>query len=194
MGLLPPQKVSDVCRRADTIPPHYIRTVVLKEIVLKELNKLLVTVKENEDMFVREAMNSSAEKHFFEIKRARKLLDQAEKRVSELNKLFTRLYKDNVSGMISDERFAIMSKEYEDEQSKLKQAVNEFTKFIETNEQKHTDVEQFLKIVRNRTEITELTPEIMHEFNDFLKHLLYSFSYLFAQIYHYQRLTLTGAM
>ena len=30
--------------------------------------------------------------------------------------------------------------------------------------QKHTDVEQFLKIVRNRTEITELTPEIMHEF------------------------------
>ena len=96
--------------------------------------------------------------------------------------------------MISDERFAIMSKEYEDEQSKLKQAVNEFTKFIETNEQKHTDVEQFLKIVRNRTEITELTPEIMHEFNDFLKHLLYSFSYLFAQIYHYQRLTLTGAM
>ena len=58
----------------------------------------------------------------------------------------------------------MMSKSYEDEQSKLKQAVNEFTKFIETNEQKHTDVEQFLKIVRNRTEITELTPEIMHEF------------------------------
>ena len=79
-------------------------------------------------------------------------------------KLFTILYEDNVSGRISDERFAIMSKGYEDEQSKLKQAVNEFTKFIETNEQKQIDVEQFLKIVRNRTEITELTPEIMHEF------------------------------
>ena len=58
----------------------------------------------------------------------------------------------------------MMSKGYEDEQSKLKQAVAEFTKFIETNEQKHTDVEQFLKIVRNRTELKELTPEIMHEF------------------------------
>ncbi len=148
----------------DACTAHFIRTIVLKEIVLKELNRLLVTVKENEDMFIREAMNSSAEKHFSELKRARKMLAQAEKRISELDKLFTRLYEDNVSGKISDERFAMMSKGYEDEQDKLKQAVNEFTKFIDTNEQKHTDVEQFLKIVRNRTEITELTPEIMHEF------------------------------
>ncbi len=157
-------KCSAYASDKDTCTAHYIRTVVLREIVLKELNKLLVTVKENEDMFVREAMNSSAEKHFSEVKRARKMLAQAEKRISELDKLFTRLYEDNVSGKISDERFSMMSKGYEDEQSKLKQAVNEFTKFIETNEQKHTDVEQFLKIVRNRTEIKELTPEIMHEF------------------------------
>ena len=157
-------KCSTYAHDKNACTAHYIRTVVLKEIVLKELNKLLVTVKKNEDMFVREAMNSSAEKHFSEVKRARKMLAQAEKRISELDKLFTRLYEDNVSGKISDERFTIMSKDYEDEQSKLKQAVNEFTKFIETNEQKHTDVEQFLKIVRNRTEIKELTPEIMHEF------------------------------
>ena len=142
---------------------HYIRTVVLKEIVLKELNKLLVSVKENEDLFVKEAMNSSAQKHFSEVKRARKMLAQSEKRITELNRLFTRLYEDNVSGKISDERFAMMSKGYEDEQSQLKLAVAEFTKFIETNEQKQTDVEQFLKITRNRTEITELTPETMHE-------------------------------
>lgn len=148
----------------DACTAHFIRTIVLKEIVLKELNKLLITVKENKDMFIREAMNTSTQKHFSELKRARKMLAQAEKRISELDKLFTRLYEDNVSGKISDERFAMMSKSYEDEQSKLKQAVNEFTKFIETTEQKHTDVEQFLKIVRNRTELKELTPEIMHEF------------------------------
>ncbi len=157
-------KCSTYAGDKESCTAHYIRTVVLREIVLKELNRLLVTVKENEDMFVCEAMNSSAEKHFSEVKRARKMLAQAEKRFSELDKLFTRLYEDNVSGKISDERFAMMSKIYEDEQGKLKQAVNEFTKFIETNEQKHTDVEQFLKIVRNRTELKELTPEIMHEF------------------------------
>ncbi len=157
-------KCSTYAHDKDSCTAHYIRTVVLREIVLKELNKLLVTVKENEDMFVREAMNSSEEKHISEVKRARKMLVQAEKRIAELDRLFTRLYEDNVSGKISDERFSMMSKGYEDEQSQLKQAVAEFTRFIETNEQKQTDVEQFLKITRNRTEITELTPEIMHEF------------------------------
>ena len=157
-------KCSTYAHDKDGCTAHYIRTVVLREIVLKELNKLLVTVKENEDMFVREAMNSSEEKHISEVKRARKMLVQAEKRIAELDRLFTRLYEDNVSGKISDERFSMMSKGYEDEQSQLKLAVAEFTRFIETNEQKQTDVEQFLKITRNRTEITELTPEIMHEF------------------------------
>ena len=52
--------------------------------------------------------------------------------IAELDKLFTRLYEDNVSGKISDERFAIMSKGYEDEQSSLKTTVIELTAYIET--------------------------------------------------------------
>ena len=47
-------KCSAYAHDKDACTAHYIRTVVLKEIVLKELNKLLVSVKENEDMFVRE--------------------------------------------------------------------------------------------------------------------------------------------
>ena len=113
-------KCSAYASDKDACTAHYIRTIVLREIVLKELNKLLVKVKENEDMFVREAMNASEEKHFSELKRARKMLAQAEKRISDLDKLFTRLYEDNVNGKISDERFAMMSKGYEDEQDKLK--------------------------------------------------------------------------
>ena len=112
-------KCSTYAHDKDGCTAHYIRTVVLREIVLKKLNDLLVTVKENEDMFVREAMNSSEEKHISEVKRARKMLVQAEKRIAELDRLFTRLYEDNVSGKISDERFSMLSKGYEDEQSKL---------------------------------------------------------------------------
>ena len=114
-------------------------------------------------MFIREAMNTSTQKHFSELKRARKMLAQAEKRVSELNKLFTRLYEDNVSGKISDERFSVMSAGYEDEQKKLKASVTELTAYIETAEQKSADVMAFIKAVQKYEHITELTPEIMHE-------------------------------
>ena len=142
---------------------HYIRTAVLKQIVISELNKLLECVKSNEDEFVRSAMENSIQSQENELKKARKLVKQYEKRVVELDKLFTRLYEDNVSGKVSDERFEMMSKSYENEQAELRVKVSELSTAIEVKEQKSADTSQFLEIVRKYTEITELTPEIMHE-------------------------------
>ena len=76
---------------------------------------------------------------------------------------FARLYEDNVSGKISDERFAVISAGYEDEQKKLRATVAELTAYIETAEQKSSDVNAFIKAVQKYGHITELTPEIMHE-------------------------------
>ena len=142
---------------------HYIRTSVLREIVLKAVNELLVTIKDNEDEFVQSAMESSATKHSSELFKAKKALTKAEKRIAELDRLFTRLYEDNVSGKVSDERYAMLSAGYEDEQKKLKADVTELTAFIDKAEQKSADVSSFIKVVQKYEHITELTPEIMHE-------------------------------
>ena len=42
----------------------------------------------------------------------RKCLTQAEKRLMELDRLFIRIYEDNVAGRITDERFSMMSRPY----------------------------------------------------------------------------------
>lgn len=44
-----------------------------------------------------------------EISAKRRELSQAQRRIEELDRLFQRLYEDNVSGKISDERFAKLS-------------------------------------------------------------------------------------
>ena len=142
---------------------HFIRTVVLKEIVLGELNKMVAFVKENEAEFIQSAMDNSVQKQSSELSKAKKAMKQAEKRIAELDKLFTRLYEDNVSGKISDERFSMMSAGYEDEQKKLRATVTELTSYIETAEQKSSDVTAFIQAVQKYEHITELTPEIMHE-------------------------------
>ena len=49
-----------------------------------------------------------------------KRLTQAEKRMGELDRLFIRIYEDNVAGRLDDERFAMMSKNYTEEQKDLK--------------------------------------------------------------------------
>ena len=142
---------------------HFIRTIVLKEIILGGLNKMVAFVKNNEDEFVQVAMDNSVQKQSSELAKSRKKLKEAEKRIAELDRLFTRLYEDNVSGKISDERFYIMSAGYEDEQKKLRATVAELTDFIETAEQKSADVTAFIQVVQKYEHITELTPEIIHE-------------------------------
>lgn len=59
------------------------------------------------------------QKQSAELKTAKKKLAQSEKRIAELDKLFTRLYEDNVNGKISDERFEMMSKNFEAKQKEL---------------------------------------------------------------------------
>lgn len=142
---------------------HYIRTCVLNEIVLGELNKLLATVRDNENDFIQMAMANSIQKKSSELAKAKKSLKQAQKRISELDRLFTRLYEDNVSGKISDARFEMMSKSYENEENTLKITVAELTDFIDTAEQKTADISAFFQVVRKYEHIEKLTPEIMHE-------------------------------
>ena len=156
-------KCSTYAHDSEECSAHFIRTVVLRELVLGELNKLLETVHANEDEFVNTAMEYASTAQSQEIKKARKVLTQSEKRIAELDKLFTRLYEDNVSGKISDERFTQMSANYDSEQRHLKQTVSELKAFIEATEQKTADVSNFIQLVRKYTFINELTPEIMHE-------------------------------
>ncbi len=157
-------KCGTYAKRKDECSAHFIRTVVLEELVLSELRKITTYVREHEEEFVELAMQNSIQKQSAELKAAKKRLVQSEKRVSELDKLFTRLYEDNVSGKISDERFKMMSKNYEAEQKELRQIIPELSQFIEASEQKNADTAQFIGIVRKYSEIPKLTPEIMHEF------------------------------
>ena len=159
-------KCSSYAKDKDECTAHFIRTAVLKELVLNELNNVLVTIKDNENEFVQTAMERSEVRQSSDIAKAKKTLRQAEKRIEELDRLFKRLYEDNVSGKISDERFETLSNGYEDEQKALKANVAELSAKIENAEQKTSDVSSFIRLVKKYESFTELTPEIMHELID----------------------------
>ena len=150
-------------KEQDKCTVHYIRTCVLREIVLGEINKVLETVKTNENEFIQAAMSNSVQIQSSELAKAKKSLKQAEKRIAELDKLFIRIYEDNVSGRISNERFDMMSTLYEDEQKALKSSADELRMFIDDAEKRSGDVTAFIDLVRKYEHIEELTPEIVHE-------------------------------
>ena len=73
-----------------------------------------------ENEFVNQISDKSAREQKQIIERQKRELSKAESRYAELNTLFKRIYEDNVSGKLSDERFALLSSEYETEQNELK--------------------------------------------------------------------------
>ena len=93
----------------------------------------------------------------------RRRLTQAEKRIGELDRLFVRIYEDNVSGKLDDEKFAMMSQNYTQEQKDLKTEVNSLQQKIEEQEQQADNLEQFIQRVKRNSDLTELTPYALRE-------------------------------
>ena len=153
------RKSRDICGST-----HSILTVILEELILQNLCKVVSYAREQEDQFVKMVMDMDEKERSKGLAKKKKLLTDAEKRISELDRIFKHLYEDNITGKLTDERFKKLSADYEAEQAALQAQANSLREEIQEEESKCANVERFLSIVRKYTEIPELTPHILHEF------------------------------
>ena len=147
----------------DKCSGHYIREVVLECEVWKHVQEVISVVTRYEAYFRSEMEQKLRLQSEEKLRVARKRMAQAEKRIGELDRLFLRSYEDNVSGKIDDERFAMLNRNYTEEQKKLKEEVISLQQEIEEQERKAEDLEQFIQRVKRNSELTELTPYALHE-------------------------------
>ena len=147
----------------DKCSGHYIRAVVLEDVVWKHMKEVISFVSQYEAHFRVEMEQKLRLKSDETIKVYRKRLAQAEKRIGELDRLFIKIYEDNAKGKLNDDRFAMMSKTYEDEQAQLKVEIVNLQKEIEVQERQIEDLEQFIQRARRYTDLTELTPYALRE-------------------------------
>lgn len=99
-----------------------------------------------------------------EISAKRRTLTQAQRRMKELDKLFQRIYEDNVSGKISDERFEKLSCGYEAEQKDLQEKADALQAELTGQEEQAMSLDRFLATVKKYTEVKEMTPTVLNEF------------------------------
>ena len=142
---------------------HFIRAVVLEELVWRHMEAVISYVSRYEAHF-RAVMEERLKLSTGEaIRVRRKKLAQDEKRLAELDRLFMRLYEDNVSGKVSDQRYATMSAAYEDEQAALQAEAQTLEKEIEVQERQLENLEQFIQRVHKYAGERELTPYALRE-------------------------------
>ena len=153
------RKGKDVCGET-----HSIRTVILEELILDNLREIVSFARQHKERFVQMVMDMDLKERNKVLANKKRLLADAEKRITELDNIFKRLYEDNISSKLTDERFRKLSQDYEGEQGGLKNQVLQLREEIEAVESKSANVDRFLSIVDRYTEIPELTPHILHEF------------------------------
>ena len=142
---------------------HYVRVDFLEEVVLGEIRRLTKFASLYEDEFVKAVIGHSQQAEQTGRKLKEKELRTLLARDEELDGLFERIYEDNVSGKLSDDRFAKMSRRYEDEQKELAEKIKKLRSEIEKQSSRSMTTDMFIGLVRKYTRARKLTPRMLNE-------------------------------
>ena len=151
------RKNSEVCSA------HYIREKVVEQIVLESMQRILLNVQVFEKEFARKQMDCYTEDKKKQLAAKRRELSKAKKRIAEIDTLIQRIYEDNASGKLSDERFDMMSQSYDAEQKHLEEEALSIQQEIEVQEQQIENIEKFVQKAHKYVHIEELTPYALRE-------------------------------
>ena len=142
---------------------HYVRVDFLEEVVLGEIRRLTKFASLYEDEFVKAVIGHSQQAEQTDRKLKEKELKTLLARDEELDGLFERIYEDNASGKRSDDRFAKMSRRYEDEQKELAEKIKKLRSEIEKQSSRSMTTDMFIGLVRKYTRARKLTPRMLNE-------------------------------
>lgn len=142
---------------------HFIRDVVLERIVTEAISELADFVRCYNSVFT----YLLAEKKGADVKKQQKFLksqiENGKARIAELDKLFSRIYEDNILGKLSDERYSRMANEYESEQSQLKVDVYQNEKKLIELQKQTVDMKMLYQGLMEFTEMKQLTPTVVNK-------------------------------
>ena len=145
---------------------HYVRVDFLEQVVLGEIKRLTKFASHYEEDFVKTVMGSFGQSVALDRKLKEKELAALQARDEELDGLFERIYEDNVSGKLSDDRFAKMSRRYEEEQKEVSEKIKTLRSEMDKLSSKAATADMFISTVRKYTRTKALTPRMLNELID----------------------------
>ncbi len=138
---------------------HYIRAVTLEKLILDNLKQVVQLAQEDEQEFVRRLTSRSIQEQKVQVQSLQKELAQKEHRANDLDNIIKRLYEDSITGKLSDERFRILSADYEQEQQTLRGEIQDIQAQLAEIDSKTVNIDSFLKVAESTPLLMNLPPE-----------------------------------
>ena len=142
---------------------HYIRADSLETVVLMELRRLAIFLRDDEEAFaelLESKTNSSIAK---QQKSTQDELQKATVRSKEVERLYEGLYENMVNGKITEQWYMHMSQKYELEREELQVKIKQYRVELLNLEDIHHEKDHFLHAIRTFMEMQSLTPLLLKE-------------------------------
>ncbi len=142
---------------------HFIRDVVLEAIVKEAISELADFVRCYNSAFLYLIAEKKGTETVNQEKSLRAKTESSKQRISDLDKLFSRIYEDNILGRLSDERYSRMASEYEVEQKRLISEVEENERTLIELQKQTVDMKMLYQGLMEFTDMKQLTPTIVNK-------------------------------
>lgn len=142
---------------------HYIRADAIEQVVIMELRRLSKCLCDDEDSFAALLADKTNEDMLKEKKHIEGESQKCLARSEQVTELCIRCYEDNVSGKLSDEKFAVFSGKYEAEQLRLKDKITSYRIRLAKVDEVQQSKEKFIAAVRKFMRMDYLTAPLLRE-------------------------------
>ena len=141
---------------------HYIRYDYLYHYVLVRIQNLWRQAQLDEKELLHRLLKGSEQELAANAKRQSAELTRAEKRRTEVDRKFAKLYEDWSDGRITEYNFNMMSQKYQTEQQELTEKIERLTAELESEKQTTVDAETWISLLKQYANPTELTAELLN--------------------------------
>ena len=141
---------------------HFIREVVLREMVQELVRRVAIFIQQYEAVFLYMYSKKHNLTKAADMKNMKTEIERKKRRIAEIDTMIEGLYEANVLGKITDERFSKMMGKYETQQKTLVEETKKLERALEQAEQDKVDLRVFLETIRKCTDIKELTPALVN--------------------------------
>ena len=152
--------------KANQCTTHSINKKIVGTVVMDDLIRVTSEARANRDKFIEMCKANSTSATKKEQAAKKRELAKSEKRLSEIKRMFVKIYEDNALGKLTDEDYALLSETYKTEQAQLEQTISDLTAELNRIQDDELKSKRFLSIVDKYTDITELTYDLLRDFID----------------------------
>ena len=145
---------------------HWIEARDLYEAVLNDIRRLAKYAVDHDEKMVADIISKLHTDMTDNTNKTEREIRKAKKRLADLDKMFSSLYEDKVSGSISERNFKQLAAGYETEQMQLETQISEYEENLRNAKIEYENADCFVETIKEYAGIEELNSYVLHTLID----------------------------